>query len=184
MTIHSLLWRRLDSPGHDACRFEGRESDWHLDGTAVFLHNGAPARLTYRVGGDSAWRTREGSVYGFVGNEMVDVKIERDADGTWIMNGRTAPAVEGLVHLDFGFTPATNSPHLRQLDLRQGQSADLPVAWLDVPPSGLQVLPQRYERRTQTTYWYEAPTVGYAAVLELTLAGFIRHYPGLWQLED
>lgn len=35
-----------------------------------------------------------------------------------------------------------------------------------------------------TTYWYEAPTVGYAAVLELTTEGFIRSDPGLCQLEE
>lgn len=184
MTTHSLLWRRLDSPGHDACRFEGRDSGWELDGTAVFLHEGAPARLSYRVSCDSKWRTREGSVRGFVGQQVVDVKIERTADGTWILNGRTAQAVNGHVHLDYGFTPATNFQQLRQLGLTHGQAVDLPVAWLDVPPGDLQVLPQRYERRTETTYWYEAPTVGYAAVLEITSMGFIRSYPGLWQLEE
>jgi uncharacterized protein len=46
------------------------------------------------------------------------------------------------------------------------------------------VLPQRYERRTSSTHWYEAPTVGYEALLELTPAGFIRRYPGLWELEE
>jgi len=184
MTAHSLLWRRLDSPGHDACRFESRESGWELDGTAVFLHNGAPARLSYHIECDPAWRTREGSVRGFVGPQAVDVKIQRAEDGTWILNGRTAPGVDGHIHLDYGFTPATNFQQLRQLALTQGQAADLPVAWLEFPPGDLQVLPQRYERRTETTYWYEAHTVGYAALLEVTSMGFIRSYPGLWQLEE
>lgn len=184
MNASSLLWRRLDTPGHDACRFERLESGWQLDGTAVFRHNGAPAQLSYRVGGDAAWRTRLGLVRGFVGTDVVDVTIKRTADGTWAVNDQIAPGLESLVHLDFGFTPATNFPQVRGLSQAAGHAVDLPVAWLDVPFSGLQVLPQRYERRSDTAVWYEAPSVGYAALLELTPEGFVRRYPGLWELED
>jgi hypothetical protein len=48
----------------------------------------------------------------------------------------------------------------------------------------LKPLPQRYERRSETAYWYEAPTVRYAALLEVTSAGFVRLYPGLWEAES
>jgi uncharacterized protein len=39
------------------------------------------------------------------------------------------------------------------------------------------------ERRTQEMYWYEAPSVGYADMLEVGSTGFIRLYPGLWEAE-
>jgi uncharacterized protein len=48
----------------------------------------------------------------------------------------------------------------------------------------IEVLPQRYERRAEATYWYEAPSVRYAALLEATPIGFIRRYPGLWETES
>jgi hypothetical protein len=67
--------------------------------------------------------------------------------------------------------------------LAEGQAADAPAAWLDVPAGTLQILPQRYERRAKATYWYEAPSVNYAALLEVTPTGFIRRYPGLWEIE-
>jgi uncharacterized protein len=184
MTTHSLLWRRLDVPGHDACRFHESESGWEIDGTAVFLHEGLPARLAYRVVCDREWQTREGSVRGFVGTDLVTAIIERDGRGTWKLDGRVVPGLESHRHLDFGFTPATNFQQVQQLALAVGQAADLPAAWLDVPPSGLQLLPQRYERRSASTYWYESPTAGYEALLELTPDGFIRRYPGLWELEE
>lgn len=184
MYTASVLWRRLDTPGHDACRIAHRESGWEIDGTAVFRHQELAARLSYYLACDSAWRTTSGRVRGFVGHQVVDVSIERAADGTWRVNGRTAGGFEKLVHLDFGFTPATNFPHLRQLELADGEAADLPVVWLDVPPSVPQILPQRYERRGDLTYWYEAPAVGYAALLETTADGFIRRYPGLWEREE
>jgi len=85
--------------------------------------------------------------------------------------------------LDLGFTPATNLSQLRRIALAEGQAADVPVAWLDVATGSLVALPQRYERRTASTYWYEAPSVGYADLLEVAPSGFVRRYPGLWEAE-
>jgi hypothetical protein len=90
------------------------------------------------------------------------------------------------VHLDYGFTPATNFQQLRQLGLQIGERAELPVAWLDVPnprPLGLQLLVQHYLRRSESTYWYEAPRFDYDGLLELTREGIVARYPGLWELE-
>ena len=43
-------------------------------------------------------------------------------------------------------------------------------------------LPQYYERRGEASYWYEAPTVPYRALLEIAPSGFVESYPGLWRL--
>jgi uncharacterized protein len=179
--VASILWRRLDTPGHDACRLEGDESGWYLDGTAVFQDDGAPAHLAYRVWCDRAWRTREGFVHGWVGPQSVDVRIVRTTGGTWSIDDRVVPGVEGCVDVDLGFTPATNLLSIRRLDMAEGRAADVPVAWFDVTADSLELLPQHYERRTATTYWYESPTAGYAALLETTPDGFVSRYPNLWE---
>ena len=181
--IAAILWRRLDTPGHDACRLEGDETGWRLDGAAVFQHEGAPARLAYRVACDGMWRTRDGHVRGWVGRREMDVRIVRAADGAWSINGRVVQGLEPCVDLDLGFTPATNLLSIRRLALTDGQAAAVPVAWLDVMADTLEVLPQRYERRTPTTYWYESPTAGYTALLETTPAGFVSRYPDLWETD-
>ncbi|MEW6299446.1 MAG: putative glycolipid-binding domain-containing protein [Thermodesulfobacteriota bacterium] len=67
--------------------------------------------------------------------------------------------------------------------LQVGQAAAVPVVWLDVAAGTLGVLEQRYERRTQGTYWYEAPRFGYAAFLEVGPVGFVQKYPDLWEAE-
>lgn len=180
----SVLWRRLDTPGHDACRLEGDETGWRLDGAAVFQHDGVPARLTYQVACDLAWCSRQGQVRGWLGPHAVEFDITRSADGAWTLDGTVVPGLVGCVDLDFGFTPATNVLQLRRLALAVGGAAAAPVAWLDVSAGTLEILPQRYERRGEGLYWYEAPTVGYTDLLEVTPAGFVRRYPGLWQMEE
>ncbi|MGH9901462.1 MAG: putative glycolipid-binding domain-containing protein, partial [Pyrinomonadaceae bacterium] len=168
MVVASILWRRLDTPGHDACRLEQSDAGWRLDGAAVFRHDGVAARLTYTVACDPAWRTRRGQVRGWLGAQSVEFTVARKDGGVWTLNGEVVPGLASYVDLDLGFTPATNLSQLRRVALAEGQAADVPVVWLDVPAGTLDVLPQRYERRAETTYWYEAPSVGYAALLEVT----------------
>ena len=67
MTDQSILWRRLDQPGHEAGRLFLQHSYWHLTGTAVFAHHQQPCRLDYLVGCDAGWQTLSGRVTGWVG---------------------------------------------------------------------------------------------------------------------
>ena len=183
MIIACVLWRRLDTPGHDACRLERSDAGWRLEGTAVYRHENVPARLTYVVECDRAWHAQRGRVQGWLGADSLDFRLARTSAGVWIINGVAVPDLGNCVDLDFAFTPATNLPQLRRLALEVGQAAEAPAAWLDVSAGTLALLPQCYERRTEATYWYESPSVAYAALLEVAPNGFIRRYPGLWEAE-
>jgi hypothetical protein len=55
---------------------------------------------------------------------------------------------------------------------------------MDALDLSLTVLPQRYEKRSEATYWYESPQDSYTALLELADTGFVRNYPGLWAMEE
>jgi uncharacterized protein len=188
----SVLWRRLDTPGHDACSLSSlagsggdqRASGWQLEGAAAFRHDGEPAWLAYRVACDADWSTREGHVRGWLGTRPVEFTIVRPVQGDWTLNGEAVAGLGHLVDLDFGFTPATNLPQLRRVALAEGRAEDVPVAWLDVSAGTLTQLPQRYERRAGGAYWYESPSTGYAALLEIDAIGFVRAYPQLWEAES
>lgn len=171
------------TPGHDACRLSEGDAGWQRDGAAVFVHAGAPARLTYNLTCDRSWRTQHGSVNGWIGTDPLDIEIVRSADGIWTRNGTVVHGLESCVDLDLGFSPSTNLFQLRRLALAEGQAADVPVAWLDVSTGALDLLAQRYERRSRSTYWYEAPQFNYAALLEVDALGFVQRYPGLWEVE-
>jgi hypothetical protein len=179
----SALWRRLDTPGHDACRLEQRADGWRLEGAAVFRHEGGAARLVYEARCDRCWRSQGGRVSGWLGQQAVDFNITKASDFDWTLNGNRV-RLEGCVDLDFSFTPATNLFQVGRLALMPGAAADAPSAWLDPSAGVLARLPQRYERRTETIYGYEAPSVGYAGDLEVDASGFVRRYPGLWEIDD
>jgi uncharacterized protein len=181
MTVASILWTRLDTPGHDACRLMEKHGGWELEGTAVFVKDGTPARLDYNVACDASWLTRWGRVRGWIGGRAIDLYIARTAPGSWTMNGDEAlPSVE-CVDLDLGFTPATNLIPLRRLDLPVGERATTFAAWLDEGAARLEPVEQVYRRQAGSEYAYEAPRFQYKAVLEVDSTGFVRRYPTLWE---
>lgn len=180
---NACLWRRLDVPGHDACRLVGDGAGWHLTGAAVFRHRGAVAQLAYRVSCGRAWRAYGGRVEGWLGDEAVEIDVVRTGPGAWTVGGEAVPGVGDCLDLDLGFTPATNLLAIRRLALAVGEAAEAPAVWLDLETGRLERLPQRYERRSETAYWYEAPSTGYADLLEVAPSGFVVRYPGLWEAE-
>jgi len=180
---NSVLWRRLDTPGHDWCRLSQSDEGWRLEGSAVFRHDLGPARIDYFVSCDRSWKCRSGRVDGYIGDQSWHVRVDRTEAGSWRLDGAYVRGLEVCLDLDLGFTPATNVLQLRRAGLDVGEAADVPVAWLDLPEASLVLLPQRYERRDASSYWYEAPTVGYSGLLELDASGFARSYPQLWLME-
>lgn len=176
----SILWRRLDTPGHDACRFDRDLDGWRLEGGAAFRTVAGPAHLAYTVWCDPLWHTRRAKVRGWLGERPVDLTILHQPGG-WVFAGQDLPALAACEDVDLGFTPATNLLPLRRLALRPGQAADVPAAWLDPECRALAMLPQRYERRSGTLYRYEAPSVRFEADLEVRGDGFVQRYPGLWE---
>jgi len=177
----SAAWIRLDRPGCDAALLESTEGGWLLRGAAAFDHDGGSATVAYQVEVDARWRTKRGLISGFLGDQTIQHEIQRDRAG-WRLNGARVEGLEHLVDLDYGFTPATNVLQLSRLALKLGQQAEVPAAWFDLDSASLVELPQTYERRSETSYWYEAPTVPYRALLEIAPNGFVRSYPDLWRL--
>lgn len=174
-------WRRLDVDGTDTCTLLRTEGGWTLKGRADFAHDGDRARLLYRVDCASDWSTRGAEISGSVGSMPVLHRVVRERG--WSLDGAKAQGLDTLVDIDFGFTPATNFLLMRRLSFPPGDSVEVSVAWFDVGEQALTKLPQRYTRRGAHEFWYESPTVGYAARVTLADNGFVRDYPGLWTLE-
>jgi uncharacterized protein len=182
----SILWRRLDLPGHDAASLRETDGGMELRGMAVFRDEGGPTALRYRVQCDAEWRTTEASVDGWCGARPVELRIRRSHAGNWTLNGVPCPAVAGCIDLDLNFTPATNLLPLRRLDLALNQAAEVRSAWLEWPAAVLTPLVQRYARGSVTEYDYEADLPGtakFVGVLRVEPGGWVLDYAALWQAE-
>ncbi len=182
MTNRSILWRRLDRPGHEAARLFLQGSGWHLTGTAVFASDGRPCRLDYQVVCSADWRTLSGRLSGWLGTSLVEVEVAADA-GRWRLNGVECPTVAGCIDLDLNFSPSTNLLPIRRLGLAVGAQAPVRAAWLRFPSFALEPLDQVYRRTGDTTYRYESAGGSFVADLRVNAEGFVTEYPGFWRVE-
>lgn len=179
----SILWRRLDRPGHEAARLEAAETGYRLAGTAAFLHEGRPAKLDYDVSVDRYWRTVSARVSGWIGDRAVDVDIAVEHGGRWRMNGADVPGVGGAIDLDLNFSPSTNLLPIRRLALEVGAEASVRSAWLRFPGFELEPLDQVYRRVSESAYRYESAGGRFVAELAVDAFGFVTRYPGFCDIE-
>ena len=181
--LEFILWRGFVLPGHEACRLFSQNASWHIEGTAVFVHESAPVRLSYQIVCDSAWRTVSAQIEGWLGNRTIGIHIKSDPARRWWMNGSEQPVVEGCIDLDLNFSPSTNLLPIRRLGLAVGEAADINAAWLRFPSFRLEPLPQRYSRLEENIYRYESAGGQFVADLNVNRASFVLDYSGLWQAE-
>src|SRR5438128_5016900 len=177
----SILWRRLDRPGHESARLLFQDPAWQLAGTAVFGRDGEACCLDYVVMCDRAWRTTSAQVRGWLGDETIELDLAIDPARRWRLNGTEWPSVAGCLDLDLAFSPSTNSLPIRRLGLAPGEEALVRAAWLKFPELTLEPLEQVYRRIDATTYRYESAGGAFAAMLRTDADGFVIQYPELWE---
>ena len=180
----TILWKRLDGPGHEFAQVTSGPDGHTLSGTAVFLSNGKPCCLRYTVTCLPSWETRSVSVAGMVGMRPVQLSIRVSPEGDWWLNGVEQPAVRGCVDVDLAFSPVTNLLPIRRGKLEVGQSLAGVAAWLRFPSFVLEPLSQTYTRRSDSLYHYSSNAGAFESDLTVRPSGLVRCYPGLWQAEE
>jgi uncharacterized protein len=180
--LDSVLWRRLDGPGHDACQLLRAASGYELQGVAVFLHRDRPCSLQYRVCCDKRWLTCSAHVAGVVGRKTVEVQVQRVRDD-WILDEEVQPGLVGCKDIDLSFTPATNTLPIRRLRLAVGESCTTSAAWLRFPSLTIGKLDQTYAYRGHGSYAYSSLAGKFRRRLGVRPSGLVATYPTFWRIE-
>ena len=182
----TIIWRRLDEPGHEFAQLFFEDNVWRLRGTAIFAFGRPqrqPVRLDYLVMCDADWQTRSASVSGWVGDETICIDISVNEARRWRLNGVEVPAVEGCLDIDLSFSPSTNLLPIRRLRLNVGDEVAATAAWLRFPDFRLEPLAQSYRRISSAGYRYESGGGEFVAQLSVNEVGFVTSYPNLWVVE-
>ena len=179
--MYTVIWKRLDQDGHDACRFLRNQDTWIIEGCAVFLRDGTPANLAYQLVCDSHWRSLHATVDGWVGAEKIDFSIERK-NNAWFINKSLREDLAGLEDIDLGFTPASNKNAICRLNLSDGFNSGSMAVWLDMEDWTVKPLRQTYNRIGKNAYDYSSPLHDDRATLRVNDFGIVTEYPGLWMM--
>lgn len=176
----SVLWRRLDQPGHEYVTLQSEKSGWLLSGVAVFEHEAQPCRLDYAIRCDEAWITRSADVSGWIGNRHVEATIVA-TKGRWTLNGQRCSSVDGCLDVDLNFSPSTNLLPIRRLNLAIGSEAAVRAAWLRFPSFTLEPLDQTYSRAGEQKFTYRSAS--FVADITTNADGLPLRYGEIWSAD-
>jgi uncharacterized protein len=180
----SIVWRRLDVPGHEYARISSNQSGVQINGTAILVFGSAFCKLDYAIKCRADWRTEAVKVSGFVGEKIIDIDIAVDEKNIWKLNGDEVSEVRDCLDIDLNFSPLTNTLPIRRLKLAVGKKSTVRAAWLRFPGFQLESLEQSYERTSETIYHYESAGGRFTTDIEVDYSGLAVKYPNFWQIEN
>ena len=181
--IHTVIWRRIDKPGHEYCRLVESPTGARMSGIALLSHEKVPTYIGYDVECDVMWHAMRCKIKASIGEHRMDLDIRRQGK-RWTTNGREASGVEGAEDIDLGFSPSTNLLPIRRLALKVGDRAVVHAARVRFPEFTLELLEQTYTRLDDNTYRYESGNGAFRRDLKVDESGLVLDYPGLWSAES
>lgn len=179
----TIVWKRLDHPGHEWCQLRRRSGNWILSGVVVLSYQAKACSLAYVIRCDPAWETRLLSITGSIGTRVISMRVSVDRRQRWSLNGKRIEAVSGCRDVDLGFSPSTNLLPIRRLGLSIGQAAEVRAAWVEFPSMKIKPLEQVYRRDGEKRMRYESAGGRFVRDLTISPQGFVTEYPGLWAAE-
>jgi uncharacterized protein len=180
----TAAWRHLDARvGFEVLFLRHENGHYHLDGHATAIEDGEAWGIRYALTLDSNWATRSAHIVGRSALGEYEIRLGRDAAGSWRVDGKPMAQLSGCVDVDLEASACTNALPVNRLELEVGQAADAPAVYVRARDLQVERLEQRYERLPnageRARYDYIAPRFDFRAVLVYDQFGLVLDYPGI-----
>lgn len=183
MQTQDIYWQALGVPGLEHLVIKESDRGLEADGFVIRNHSGSALRLRYALRYDTEWNPLELRVDSQLDGTHLHILAD---SGHWLDERQhELPAVRGCTDIDIMATPFTNTPAVRRLGLRPGESHDITALFVRIPTLTIEVHRQRYTcldaSPTGSHYRYENLESGFHALLTLDDAQLVTTYEGVWQ---
>jgi uncharacterized protein len=191
--VRTVLWQRIDSPGSEWCTLEREPDGWRFQGIVLTEVATVPVLVQYAVALASDWSTRAVEIVMRSGDavEPRELRLTVTPEQRWQIEREPPPdtampqddpmALQGLVDVDLGFSPVTNTLPIRRLEPAVGEAVAVTAAWVRFPELTIEPLPQRYIRLAERRYRYESAGGAFVAEIEVDDLGLVTAYEGGWR---
>lgn len=177
-------WRDRDArDGFEVVFLHTGADGRRIEGHTAAVEDGQPWAVEYSIAVDAGWATRSAHVIGRSTAGRRELRLERDGEGAWLIDGAAAPQLAGCLDVDLEASSFTNALPVHRLRLGVGREADAPAAYVRALDLAVERLEQRYVRLgdegEHERYAYSAPRFDYAGELVYDAHGLLLDYPGL-----
>ena len=138
-----------------------------IEGTTAAAEDAEAWVVSYLIELDAAWATRSARITASTVAGTRETFLESDGAAHWLVDGSTAPHLDGCMDVDLESSAMTNALPVHRLNLRVGQAADAPAAYVRAVGLAAGRLEQVYQRITdqdaRQRYEYSAPAFGFTS---------------------
>lgn len=135
----------------------------------------------YKILCDTQWHVRKIEI-SEIGSDLT-TELVSDGAGNWVDGfGTPQPHLANAIDADISITPFTNTLPIRRLDLRNGQSQEILVVYIQLPNITVTTDRQRYTcLEVGRRYRYESIDSDFTREIEFDAHGLVIDYPGLFR---
>jgi len=172
-------WREEDGEGVQHLVLRMDAAGVMAEAAALSGSGAAGFAAVFRIACDESWRVRRAEIGVIGGGRVV---LEADGTGHWRVDGSPLPTLDGALDIDLPITPFTNTLPIRRLGLREGESADIISAYVEMPSLSVTADPQRYTcLGYRRLYRYESRDSDFRRDITTDDEGLVIDYPGLFR---
>jgi uncharacterized protein len=173
-----LFWKSTEEGSLEHFSLREEAEQYVLEGVVLRSYS-EPTRIDYRVTTSLDWYMQNVEV-SVISVERKSLELEVTPNQEWLLNGQRLEAFTGLIDIDLGITPSTNTLPIRRLNLQIGEQAELTAVWIRFPELTIEPLPQRYTRLAANMYRYENADGSFSADLTIDELGVVESYGDIW----
>jgi hypothetical protein len=180
----SAAWRHLDARIGFEVVFLHRQPDGYLlEGQSMAVEDGVPWAIRYVLRVDASWSTRSAHVIGLSELGTRETRLELAETGGWQIDTTQRRDLVGCVDVDLEASAFTNAFPVKRLELKVGERARAPAAYVRAPALEVERLEQSYARLPDegkhTRYDYTSPSFDFRTELVYDEFGLVLEYPGI-----
>ncbi|PJF39264.1 MAG: hypothetical protein CUN54_09090, partial [Phototrophicales bacterium] len=131
--LRTILWGNPAENNHDCCSLFQIQNGFQLQGMAILLANNLPMRVAYRIACTSEWKTQLVELDVWKGNSQQLFMLRVDEQQRWWLDDTELSQFRGLIDVDLGFTPATNTLPIRRMQRNDENSNIVTAVWVQFP---------------------------------------------------
>lgn len=189
MNRREFIWADLNGSSMEHLTLAENEDGYVADGLCLGRYDESPpCRVHYAIDIGPGWEMRSATfnlVSGLQSQDSLSLTVDRN--GAW-RNGNGEPLADlaGCHEIDLYCSPFTNSMVIRRLGLARGETAEISVAYVELPFVRIKPVRQRYtciepHGATGGLYRYEPLFRGNAYDLQVDPDGLVTEYPGAFR---
>jgi len=178
-----VLWEQLIDKGLEHLILQ-QGTQIEAEGLIMGMLQDVAYRIQYQIVCDIQWNTQRVSAKDLLsGKEFTLTKNGNE----WLdEQDHVIESLRGCSDVDIKVTPFTNTLPINRLNLKQNESKEIAVVYVNIPELNLSKFEQRYtclsKDKDGGVYRYESLSSGFTSELKVDADGLVVDYPGIFKM--